>query len=79
MPFNADDITLTNFEGIKRVQKRPIIVHALKMNLPDGFQVTTMEGVMTGKPGDWLMFGVNGEKYPCAADVFEKSYDVLPD
>jgi hypothetical protein len=59
-PFNADEITLDNFEGIKQVRKRPVIVHALQMNFPEGFKVTTNEGVMIGKPGE---------------SIFERSYE----
>ncbi len=37
--------------------------------------IHTPEGVMTGKVGDWIICGVNGEYYPCKPDVFEKTYD----
>lgn len=75
--FNADMITLENFEGIRKCRKRPVVVHALQMNFPEGFQVTTKEGVMTGKPGDLLMFGIDGEKYPCDRSIFERSYEFV--
>jgi hypothetical protein len=45
------------------------------MNLPEGFSVTTLEGTVIGKPGDYLMIGIDGEKYPCAKEIFERSYD----
>lgn len=75
--FNADDITLENFAGWLPVRKKPIIVHAIQMTFPEGFEVTTMEGKVCGKPGDYLMLGVKGEKYPCAKEIFEMSYEVL--
>ena len=62
--FNADEITLNNFEGIFACRKKPIIIHALQMNLPEGFSVKTMEGRLSGKQGDYLMFGVNGALEP---------------
>lgn len=34
-------------------------------------------GVLRCNLGDWIIKGVNGEIYPCAADVFEKTYEVL--
>ena len=77
--FNADEITLDNFEGIVKCRKKPIVIHAVQLNYPEGFKVTTLEGVMKGKPGDYLMFGINGEKYPCDKDIFEKSYDIVKD
>lgn len=75
--FNADNITLNNFEGIKKCRKKPLTVNCVQLNFPEGFEVTTMEGVMKGKPGDFLMFGVNGEKYPCDKEIFEKSYEII--
>ena len=38
-------------------------------------EVWTLEGVMTGNVGDWIITGVNGEKYPCKPDIFEKTYE----
>lgn len=77
--FNADDITLDNFGGVFKCRKKPIIVHALQLNFPEGFTVTTIAGTVTAKAGDYLMFGTNGEKYPCDKDIFEKTYDIIED
>ena len=76
-PFDANDITKDNWEPMLLVRKKPIVVHATQLNLPEGFSVTTKEGIMKGKPGDYLMIGVNGEKYPIDKDIFEKTYDVV--
>lgn len=76
-PFNADGITLDNFAGFVSCRKKPIIVHACKMNMEEGFFVTTLEGPLHGKPGDYLMIGVDGEKYPINAEIFEKTYDIV--
>jgi hypothetical protein len=38
-------------------------------------QVKTLEGVMCGLVGDWIIKGVNGEFYPCKPDIFEKTYE----
>ena len=75
--FNADEITLDNWEGIKKCRKKPLIVHAAQLNFPEGFEVTTMEGKLSGKPGDYLMIGVDGEKYPIDKTIFEKTYNVV--
>jgi hypothetical protein len=75
--FDADRITRSNWEGVVRVRKKPIVVHAVQLNFPEGFKVTTKEGVLTGKPGDYLMIGVQGEKYPIDKEIFEQTYDVL--
>lgn len=76
-PFNADKITLDNFEGIIKCRKKPIVIHALQLNFPEGFEVTTKEGKLFGKPGDYLMFGIKGEKYPCDKEIFEESYEII--
>lgn len=57
------------------VRKRPITVSAQQMS--GAFTVETMEGTLTGKAGDWLMRGVQGELYPCDKTIFEKTYEVL--
>ena len=30
---------------------------------------------VTVNPGDWIITGVNGEKYPCKPYIFEKTYE----
>ena len=59
----------------KKALKKPIPVRCIQINEP--FEVETLEGVMKGKSGDWLMIGINGEMYPCAKEIFEKTYDLV--
>ena len=35
----------------------------------------TLEGGHLVSPGDWIITGVSGEKYPCKPDIFEKTYE----
>ena len=37
--------------------------------------VPTREGVMSAKPGDWIIKGWAGEFYPCDKAIFEGTYD----
>jgi len=37
--------------------------------------IETLEGVMTARPGDYIIKGVKGEIYPCKADIFEATYE----
>jgi hypothetical protein len=37
-------------------------------------EIETLEGVMRGNGGDYIIKGVNGEVYPCKPDIFEKTY-----
>jgi len=55
--------------------RKTTLTEAVRMNEP--FRVETLEGVMEGKAGDWLMIGAKGEMYPCDADVFEKTYELV--
>ena len=38
-------------------------------------EIKTLEGIMVARTGDYIIKGVNGEIYPCKADIFEKTYD----
>ena len=40
--------------------------------------IQTLEGEMHVSPGDWIITGVKGEKYPCKPDIFAASYEPVP-
>jgi hypothetical protein len=60
-------------DGMQPCRKKPIVVHAKQMN--HVFCVDTLEGVMSGNPGDYLMKDINGELYPCKREIFEASFN----
>jgi hypothetical protein len=37
--------------------------------------IDTLEGVMRGDEGDWIIRGVKGEFYPCKPDIFAATYE----
>jgi hypothetical protein len=37
--------------------------------------IDTLEGVMQGFVGDWIIRGVKGEFYPCKPDIFAATYE----
>jgi hypothetical protein len=39
------------------------------------FLISTLEGVMQARPGDWIIRGVRGEFYPCKHDIFTATYE----
>lgn len=43
----------------------------------DRITIATLEGVMTGWSGWWLIRGVKAEWYPCDQEAFDKSYDIV--
>ncbi len=39
--------------------------------------IETLGGTMKATVGDWIIKGVSGECYPCKADIFEKTYELV--
>jgi hypothetical protein len=37
--------------------------------------IDTLEGGHNVCPGDWIITGVKGERYPCKPDIFEMTYE----
>lgn len=68
-PDNLKDLSF------KKAVKKPIPVQCAQIGEP--FEVETMEGVLRGKKGDWLMIGINGEMYPCDNEIFNKTYEII--
>lgn len=62
-------------QPLQQAVKKPIPVRCLEMKEP--FEVETMEGVLQGKAGDFLMIGIKGEMYPCDRDIFFETYDLV--
>lgn len=66
--------TFEQVEGMRPCVKRPITVHAKRMNEP--CRVESLEGnYKQGKAGDYLMRGIDGELYICDGGIFERSYE----
>jgi len=38
-------------------------------------EIKTLEGVMRGETGDYIIKGVKGEIYPCKPDIFALTYE----
>lgn len=63
--------------GIKMVPPVEISGRSQGLSLPPYYVIDTLEGQLTVSPGDWIITGVNGERYPCKPDIFEKTYDYV--
>lgn len=59
----------------QKAMKKPIAIKCFKVD--EDFEVETMEGVMKGKKGDYLIVGINGEMYPVDSEIFVKTYDIV--
>ena len=42
-----------------------------------GWWIKTLEGWMQTEPGDWIITGVQGERYPCKPDIFVLTYEAV--
>jgi hypothetical protein len=58
-----------------KYRKKPIVIEAEQLD--ERMSISTLEGVMVGNVGDWLITGVNGEVYPCKNDIFLKTYELV--
>lgn len=68
--------TYEQVSDMKPCMKRPIVIHAKQ--IPDSFRVKSLEGdYKQGKPGDYLMKGIDGELYICDATIFQLTYDFV--
>lgn len=56
-----------------RFRKRPVIIDAVRIR--NRVTIKTREGTLKAHPGDWLVTGVAGEKYPCGDDVFRATHE----
>lgn len=58
-----------------KYRKKPVEIEATQITRP--MTVETLEGVMRGNPGDWLITGVKGEQYFCKDDIFQMTYELV--
>jgi hypothetical protein len=42
---------------------------------PKDFVIETLEGPLRVLSGDWIITGIQNEKYPCKPDIFEATYE----
>ena len=54
-----------------KYRKKPIVVEAERTDKT--VVIHAREGDMTASPGDYIITGINGDKYPCKPDTFEKN------
>lgn len=60
-----------------KFRKKPIIIEAYQTDAE--ISIDTLEGTMIASPGDYIITGVKGEKYPCKPDIFLATYEPIPD
>ncbi len=56
-----------------KYRKKPVVIDAVQVDTEHFIE--TLEGTMKASPGDWIITGVQGERYPCKPDIFEATYE----
>lgn len=71
------DNTEESFSAIRKMNasglNRKLVVDYLAKKVG----IDTLEGMVTGDLGDYIIKGISGECYPCKPDIFLKSYEVV--
>jgi hypothetical protein len=62
---------------VRLYRKKPVVISATQST--EKVEIQTLEGVMVANPGDWIITGVKGERYPCKPDIFEATYEPVTD
>lgn len=73
-PVVIDAIRYTG-ESCEAVHRFLGYEHDTTMCHTEQIDITTLEGVMTARVGDYIIRGVRGEYYPCAPEIFAATYE----
>ena len=79
---------------MSKYRKKPVVIEAVQwlgdnvkeiegFAYPNGVHehrvvIQTLEGVMLGNIGDFIIKGVAGEFYPCKPEIFYATYEQVP-
>ena len=55
--------------------RKRVPVYAYRYDGSEPLVIHTLEGDMTAMPGDWIITGIEGERYPCKPDIFQMTYE----
>lgn len=53
--------------------KKPVVIDAERITTKQ--EIETREGKLYAYPGDWIITGIKGEKYPCDNEIFRETYE----
>lgn len=59
-----------------KYRKKPIVIEAIQTEFE--LTIETLEGPLHASPGDYIITGIKGEKYPCKPDIFLATYEPVP-
>lgn len=74
-----------DIKGMVNAFKNPEtgVVYSNEAEAEDGYEIVaairTLEGWHEVSPGDYVITGIKGERYPCKPDIFEATYEPCED
>ncbi len=71
-PVVVEAVQYRNDERVEGVCRRPCQSPLACQGPP---HIHTLSGIVGVSDGDWVITGIQGERYPCKPDVFEATYD----
>lgn len=60
----------------RKYRKKPVVVDVAGP-ITEQMKIKTLEGEMLALPGDYIITGVHGERYPCKPEIFLKTYELV--
>jgi hypothetical protein len=57
-----------------KYRKKPVVIEAVE-HIGDPLPIETLEGTLIAQPGDFIITGIQGERYPCKPDIFWATYE----
>jgi hypothetical protein len=59
-----------------RYRKKPVVIEA-EGPIEQPLVIHTLEGDMLANVGDYVITGIQGERYPCKPEIFEATYELV--
>lgn len=72
-------IDAEQFDPLKKPWLEGVFINYPHKGEPDTYGIETLEGEYKVTPGDWIITGVEGERYPCKDGIFQKTYESVND
>jgi hypothetical protein len=81
--FDAGSGPLLGEGKVVRYYRRPdvngeTVCRNCAMTMHDHGWIDTLKGGHIVCPGDWIITGVEGERYPCKPNIFSATYEPVP-
>lgn len=61
--------------NLRKFRKKPVVIQAYQTDCIE--YIETLEGTMKAEIGDWIVIGIQGERYPVKPDIFAATYEEL--